>query len=58
MNEKQIEAKIAELKMEYMRLQDDVEKLESFGRTTAAQEERMKSIEEELQSYHRMKASE
>ncbi|WP_176215182.1 SE1832 family protein [Cytobacillus gottheilii] len=55
MNEKQIEAVIAELKMEYIRLQDDVEKLESFGRSTAAQEERMKSIEEELQSYHRMK---
>ncbi|MEW9111448.1 SE1832 family protein [Cytobacillus gottheilii] len=56
MTDKQIEAKIAELKMEYMRLQDDVEKLESFGRSTTAQEEKMKMIEEELQSYHRMKA--
>ncbi|MFD2682241.1 SE1832 family protein [Bacillus seohaeanensis] len=55
MSSKEIEAKIAELKMEYMRLQDDMEKLESFGRSVEKQEVKLKEIEKELQHYNSMK---
>jgi hypothetical protein len=55
MNSKEIEAKIAELKMEYMRLQDDMEKLESFGRSVEKQEVKLKEIEKELQHYNSIK---
>ncbi|MDM5207719.1 SE1832 family protein [Cytobacillus kochii] len=53
---KEIENQLAELKMDYMRLQDDIEKLESFGRSVEKQELRMKEIEEELQSLNHLKA--
>ncbi|ASV69644.1 SE1832 family protein [Cytobacillus sp. FSL W7-1323] len=53
---KEIENQLAELKMDYMRLQDDIEKLESFGRSVEKQELRMKEIEEELQRLNRLKA--
>jgi hypothetical protein len=55
MSSKEIEAKIAELKMEYMRLQDDMEKLESFGRSVEKQEVKLKEIEKELKHYNSMK---
>ncbi|MCA1026108.1 MULTISPECIES: SE1832 family protein [Cytobacillus] len=53
---KEIENQLAELKMDYMRLQDDIEKLESFGRSVEKQELRMKEIEEELQRLNHLKA--
>lgn len=53
---REIENQLAELKMDYMRLQDDIEKLESFGRSVEKQEMRMKEIEEELQRLHALKA--
>jgi hypothetical protein len=55
MSSKEIETKITELKMEYMRLQDDMEKLESFGRSVEKQEVKLKEIEKELQHYNSMK---
>ncbi|MCM3321290.1 SE1832 family protein [Cytobacillus kochii] len=56
MSLKEIENQLAELKMDYMRLQDDIEKLESFGRSVEKQELRMKEIEEELQRLNHLKA--
>ncbi|MBD7937644.1 MULTISPECIES: SE1832 family protein [Cytobacillus] len=53
---REIENQLTELKMDYMRLQDDIEKLESFGRSVEKQELRMKEIEEELQKLNRLKA--
>ncbi len=52
MEPKEVQEKIAELKMEYMRLQDDMERLESFGRSVEKQEEKLKEIEKELQYYN------
>ncbi|MGG0892220.1 SE1832 family protein [Cytobacillus horneckiae] len=55
MNIKEIESQIAELKMDYMRLQEDIEKLESFGRSVEKQEQRMKEIEDELRQLNSQK---
>lgn len=50
MNKKQIEQEIAELKMEYINLQGDIEKLESVGqnRFVAKSEIRLGAMEEKL----------
>ncbi|MDQ0268503.1 SE1832 family protein [Cytobacillus purgationiresistens] len=53
---KEIEAQMTELKMDYIRLQDDIEKLESFGRSVEKQEARMQEIEEELRNLHKLKS--
>ncbi|MFA8437793.1 SE1832 family protein [Pueribacillus sp. YX66] len=45
---KEIEQKIAELKMDYIRVQNDLEKLESVGQRTTKAEERLEAIEKEL----------
>lgn len=55
MTEREIETKITELKMEYMRLQDDMERLESFGRSVEKQEEKMTEIEKELRYLQSLK---
>ena len=50
MDKKQVEREIAELKMEYVNLQGDIEKLESVGknRFVAKSEVRLGAMEEEL----------
>lgn len=48
MNKSQIEYKIRELKMDYIRVQGDIEKLESTGHGTSKAEEMLVSMEEEL----------
>lgn len=57
MNLKEIEFHIMELQLEYKRLQDDMEKLESFGRSIEKQEARLLIIEKELQEYQSLKKS-
>ncbi|HZG73557.1 MAG TPA: SE1832 family protein [Chondromyces sp.] len=48
MNKPQLENKIAELKMDYIRIQGDIEKLESVGRNTSAMEKKLIEMEEQL----------
>jgi hypothetical protein len=48
MNKSQIEYKIRELKMDYMRVQGDIEKLESTGHGTSKAEEMLVAMEKEL----------
>lgn len=47
-SKKEIEQRIAELKMDYIRIQNDIEKLESVGQATASAEKRLMAIEKEL----------
>lgn len=47
-SKKEIEERIAELKMEYVRAQNDLEKLESVGHRTVSAEKRLEAIEKEL----------
>lgn len=47
-SKKEIEQRIAELKMDYIRIQNDIEKLESVGHATASAEKRLMAIEKEL----------
>lgn len=48
MDKKQIEERIAELKADYIRLQGDLEKIESLGRNVAPTERQLAAIEAEL----------
>lgn len=50
MDQKQIEREIAELKMDYINLQGDIEKLESVGqnRQVTKAEERLANMEKRL----------
>jgi hypothetical protein len=48
MNKSQIEYKIRELKMDYIRVQGDIEKLESTGHGTSKAEEMLIEMENEL----------
>ncbi|MGG3449444.1 MULTISPECIES: SE1832 family protein [Bacillaceae] len=50
MKKSQIEYKIAELKMDYMRVQGDIEKLESTGHGTTKAEEMLTAMELELKA--------
>lgn len=52
MEKEEVEQKIAELKMEYLRLQDDMERLESFGRSVDKQEQKLIEIEQDLKYYY------
>lgn len=58
MDKKQIEQAIAELKMEYINLQGDIEKLESVGqnRRVAQTEERLGTMEEKLSQLNKQLA--
>ncbi|WEG11835.1 SE1832 family protein [Pullulanibacillus sp. KACC 23026] len=47
---KEIEERIAELKMDYIRIQGDMEKLETTGRTVRPLERELKAIEDELKT--------
>lgn len=59
MDKKQIEREIAELKMEYVNLQGDIEKLESVGqnRFVAKSEIRLGTMEERLAELNKQLAS-
>lgn len=48
MNQRDIEDQIQELKMEYIRAQDDLEKLESLGIDASSADKRLTKIEAEL----------
>ncbi|GHH99499.1 SE1832 family protein [Neobacillus kokaensis] len=50
MNKKDIEYKIRELKMDYIRLQNDLEKLESVNGNISPLEKQLIEIETELRS--------
>lgn len=50
MNKQEIEDRINELKMDYVRIQGDIEKLETIGRTVRPLERELKSIEDELKT--------
>lgn len=45
---KEIEQRMAELKMDYVRIQNDLEKLESVGHRTTKAEKQLAEIEAEL----------
>ncbi|WP_169891018.1 SE1832 family protein [Litchfieldia alkalitelluris] len=51
MNTREVENKISELKMEYIRIQDDIERLESLGHSIEKQEEKLTDLEKELKYY-------
>ncbi len=50
-----IEYKITELKLEYVRLQGDIERLESLGHSFEKLELRLTEIEKEIQEYRLLK---
>lgn len=52
MNKEKINEIIAELKIEYIRIQGDIEKLESTGHFTMKLEERLQVIETELKTLY------
>ncbi|MCI2255939.1 hypothetical protein L2D08_16420 [Domibacillus sp. PGB-M46] len=54
MNKSQIEYKIQELKMDYMRVQGDIEKLESTGHGVSKAEERLVEMEKELKELNEL----
>ena len=58
MEKKQLEREIAELKMEYVNLQGDIEKLESVGqnRFVAKSEVRLGAMEEKLATLNKQLA--
>jgi len=55
MNKSQLESEIAELKMDYVNLQGDIEKLESTGNDQSVQkaEARLAAMEEKLAELNR-----
>jgi ABC-type Zn uptake system ZnuABC Zn-binding protein ZnuA len=48
LSKSEIEQKIAELKMDYIRIQGDIEKLESVGQDPSKAEQMLENIEKEL----------
>ncbi|WP_050182161.1 SE1832 family protein [Domibacillus robiginosus] len=54
MNKLQIEYKIRELKMDYMRVQGDIEKLESTGHGILKAEEKLVEMEKELKELNEL----
>ncbi|MGG7618379.1 SE1832 family protein [Bacillus coreaensis] len=50
----EIELKISELKVEYVQIQNDIEKLESFNQSVEKLEGKLQEIEKELAYYHSM----
>ncbi|WP_456274680.1 SE1832 family protein [Bacillus sp. AK031] len=48
MTKKELEYKINEVKSDYIRIQGDLEKLESVGRNTEKSEKRLEALEIEL----------
>lgn len=54
MTNQEIEQKISELKVEYVQIQNDIEKLESFNQSVEKLEGKLREIEKELAYYHSM----
>ncbi|MGI8385150.1 SE1832 family protein [Robertmurraya sp. P23] len=52
MTNQEIEQKISELKVEYVQIQNDIEKLESFNQPVEKLEGKLQEIEKELAYYH------
>ncbi|MBE4908450.1 hypothetical protein IMZ08_10320 [Bacillus luteolus] len=50
-----VEDKISELKREYVRIQGDIERLESLGHSFEKLEVRLTEIEKEIQEYRLLK---
>lgn len=50
MTKKEVETRIELLKMDYVRIQNDMEKLESVGQRTTKAEQQLIKIEDELRS--------
>ncbi|MHA6258907.1 SE1832 family protein [Sporosarcina sp. CAU 1771] len=59
MDKRQIDNEIAELKMDYINLQGDIEKLESTGNDSFVRkaETRLASLEERLAELNKMRAA-
>jgi prefoldin subunit 5 len=53
----QINQRIAELKMDYVRLQEDIEKMESTGGVIDHAELQLHAIEQELEQLHKLKSN-
>ncbi|MBP1948926.1 SE1832 family protein [Virgibacillus litoralis] len=53
MIKKEIEAEIAELKSDYIRIQGDLEKATSFGVNTSKGEKQLIQIEKQLAAFNR-----
>ncbi|SDQ11920.1 hypothetical protein SAMN05216232_0648 [Virgibacillus subterraneus] len=53
MTKKEIEAEIAELKSDYIRIQGDLEKATSFGVNTSKGEKQLIQIEKQLAEFNR-----
>ncbi|MBM7649420.1 DNA repair exonuclease SbcCD ATPase subunit [Bacillus ectoiniformans] len=54
MSKSEIQSKIAELKMDYVRIQGDIEKLESTGHGVTKAEEQLIRLEQELQELNEL----
>ncbi|OXS63845.1 hypothetical protein B0G93_102288 [Bacillus sp. V-88] len=48
MKKEELEYKVNEVKLDYIRIQGDLEKLESFGRNTDIQQRKLDELENEL----------
>ncbi|MCC5800876.1 MULTISPECIES: SE1832 family protein [Rossellomorea] len=48
MTKEELEYKVNEVKLDYIRIQGDLEKLESFGRNTDIQQRKLDELENEL----------
>lgn len=57
MDQGQINQQLAELKLEYIRIQGDIEKLESTGHSIEKLEARLGDIEDELKALRSMLTS-
>ncbi|MCA1060483.1 hypothetical protein LCL96_16215 [Rossellomorea aquimaris] len=53
MTKSELEYQINEVKLEYIRIQGDLEKLETFGRNTDIQQRKLDELEQELSQLHR-----
>lgn len=54
LSKSEIEQKIAELKMDYIRIQGDIEKLESVGHDPSKAEQMLENIEKELSDLRKL----
>ncbi|MDC3416828.1 SE1832 family protein [Aquibacillus salsiterrae] len=57
MNRKEIEDKINEVKSDYIRIQSDLEKLDSVGGNTTNAEKQLAALEEELSNLNKQLAN-
>jgi len=57
LDQQSVEQRIEELKMDYIRAQDDLEKLESVGVDGSSAERRLTKIENELSELRKLQSS-